>query len=418
MEITLTPRQARTILDNARFQVTVAGRRGGKTFGTGVRILQEATKPGSMIGYMAPNRRMAKRLMWQWLERYTPPEWIKGKPNQSDLIMTLVNGSVIALYSGEAFEAARGEGFNHFEFDEMQGIPREAWTEVIRPALSDRRGSAGFRGTPKGRANVLFDLFQQGQSSPGWSTHTYTTLEGGLVHPEEIELARAELDERTFQQEYEASFVTSGGLVYYAFDRAINVHKTPVELNPNERLILTWDFNATEIKPMCCFALQGTPERYTVIHGFVYRNSNTEETAKAVRAWLDGAGFHGPIDITGDHAGKRSESNASLSDYEIIRNFFPNARIKTTPVRNIRDRVNATNSLLRSADGTHRLFFNPPSVPGMRDLIEDIERVEWKDSGQGLNDAGGQRTDETDALSYMPYNFHPVHIRQPKVTRH
>lgn len=86
----------------------------------------------------------------------------------------------------------------------------------------------------------------------------------------------------------------------------------------------------------------------------------------------------------------------------------------SSPIR----RVSATNSLLRSADGTTRLYFNPPSVPGMKDLIEDIERVEWKESGQGLNDAGGQRTDETDALSYMPYNFHPVHIRQPKVTRH
>lgn len=400
-----------------RYKVVVSGRRGGKTYGAGAEILARVTRSQSLVGYMAPTYRMAKGLMWDWLLWNTPPDWI-ANVNRSELVMELVNGSRVALFGGQNYDSVRGLGFDHFEFDEVQDIKREAWAEVVRPALSDRKGSAAFRGTPKGRANWLFDLAQNAKIDEQWSLITYTTIEGGLVDAEEVEQARIDLDERTFRQEYEASFETATGLVYYTFDRTANVHTKAVPLKPSERLILTWDFNATDIKPMCCFALQGTPERYTVIRGFVFRNSNTEETAKAVRQWLDEEKFSGPIDITGDHAGRRSESNASLSDYEIIRNFFPNARFKTTPVRNIRDRVNATNSLLRSADGTHRLFFNPPSVPGMRDLIEDIERVEWKDSGQGLNDAGGQRTDETDALSYMPYNFHPVHIRQPKVTRH
>jgi hypothetical protein len=41
---------------------------------------------------------------------------------------------------------------------------------------------------------------------------------------EELEAARQDSDERTYQQEYQASFENLGtGLAYYAFDREHNV---------------------------------------------------------------------------------------------------------------------------------------------------------------------------------------------------
>src|SRR5579863_10429854 len=54
----------------------------------------------------------------------------------------------------------------------------------------------------------------------------YTTAEGGNVTPEEIQSASGELDERTYRQEFEASFENqSHGVVYYAFSRSENLQE-------------------------------------------------------------------------------------------------------------------------------------------------------------------------------------------------
>ena len=48
-------------------------------------------------------------------------------------------------------------------------------------------------------------------------------LEGGQVSDDEIEQAKQDLDLRTFQQEYEATFVNYSGMIYYNFSRDKNI---------------------------------------------------------------------------------------------------------------------------------------------------------------------------------------------------
>jgi hypothetical protein len=398
----------------SRFDVVVAGRRGGKTFGTGIRLIDKATAPRSMVGYMAPTFGMSKRLMWDWLRQNIPREWVRSI-NRSDLVIELVNESKIMLFGGQAYDGARGLGFDHFEFDEVQDIPREAWSEVIRPALSDRRGSAGFKGTPKGKGNWLFDLWEHAALADDWGRFTFTTIEGGIVHPDEVEAARGSLDERTFRQEYEASFETSGSLVYYAFGDESIIDRA---FDPGAPTVMTWDFNFTDVKPMVCQLVQRLPvdhpnvkggESWVLTREFVFRNSNTEDTCRAVAEFFESVGFTGTLERTGDYSGNRRESSASKSDYAIIDSFFNRYRgwgsmPVTKPTKRIRDRVNALNACFRAADGTRRLFIDR----GCRHTIEDLHRTEWKESSQALDADNGQRTDETDALSYFAYNWYPT----------
>jgi phage terminase large subunit len=51
--------------------------------------------------------------------------------------------------------------------DEYASMAPKAWTEVLRPALSDRRGRALFIGTPKG-FNHFYDQFQNASSQQDW----------------------------------------------------------------------------------------------------------------------------------------------------------------------------------------------------------------------------------------------------------
>ncbi len=80
-----------------------------------------------------------------------------------------------------------------------------------------------FIGTPQG-FNHFHQLVENAQARPDWKTFQFTTAEGGNVSPEELESATKDLDERTFRQEFLATFETLGiGRAYYAFDRALNV---------------------------------------------------------------------------------------------------------------------------------------------------------------------------------------------------
>ena len=78
---------------------------------------------------------------------------------------------------------------------------------VIRPALADQRGSAFFISTPVGY-NHFHEMWEQAAELEDWQTFSFSTIEGGNVPPEEVELARRTLDERTFKQEFLASFET------------------------------------------------------------------------------------------------------------------------------------------------------------------------------------------------------------------
>ena len=105
--------------------------------------------------------------------------------------------------------------------------------------MSDRLGSALFIGTPKGR-NHFYDIWTRGaDGEEGWQSFQYTTIEGGNVDEAEIEAARNDLDQRTFDQEYSAKFITFAGVIYYAFSREESVRKGYL----NDELHIGMDFN-------------------------------------------------------------------------------------------------------------------------------------------------------------------------------
>ena len=82
--------------------------------------------------------------------------------------------------------------------------------------LSDQGGPLGHY--HPGGFNWFHDLWEAAEDQPDWSTHSYTTIQGGNVPAEEIEAAKRTLDDRTFRQEYLASFETLTGRVYPDFD--------------------------------------------------------------------------------------------------------------------------------------------------------------------------------------------------------
>ena len=196
----LTKPQTKIFLSDSRFRVVVAGRRFGKTFLSTAELLHRALRESDQnVWYVAPTYKAAKEIAWDMLSNQIPREYI-DKTNETSLTISLKNRSTISLKGAEKPDNLRGRSLNFVVLDEFADMRKEAWFEVIRPSLSDRQGGALFIGTPKGR-NHFYDLYGKGvDKDDGWRSYQYTTIEGGNVPPEEIESAKADLDERTFQQ--------------------------------------------------------------------------------------------------------------------------------------------------------------------------------------------------------------------------
>ena len=279
--------QKEVISSDKRFRVLITGRRFGKTHLCLVEILRQARHcDNGKIFYVSPTYRMSKEIMWKQLKKLVKElRWDKYI-NETELTIVLVNNCQISLKGADkSADNLRGVGLNFLVLDEFADIPEEAWTEVLRPTISDKytNGKVLFVGTPKGYGNWSYDMFQRGQAGdPEWKSWKYTTIEGGQVEPHEIEQAKKDLDARSFRQEYEASFETYAGVVYYNFDRAKNVK--PVPFDQNAVIHIGMDFNIDPMSACLFYVKQGVSYFFKEI---VIYSSNTQEMIDEITRQYD-----------------------------------------------------------------------------------------------------------------------------------
>jgi len=375
-----------------RFRVVSAGRRFGKTFLSVWEIAKVARFPKKKIFYVAPSYRMAKQILWEELkEQLTIRRWVKSI-NETDLSVILVNGTKISLRSADNYDSMRGVSLDFVVFDEAAYMDFQVWTEVIRPALSDRQGSALFISTPKS-LNWFKDVYDNGiRGDIDWASFQFTTLDGGNVPREEIEAAKRDLDEKTFRQEYEASFETYSGVVYYSFAND-NVNK--VEINEIKQIYLGIDFN---VNPMSCVVAIPVDNGLQVIDEIIIYGSNTEELVQEVRnRYPTQKVFAFP-----DPAGVQRKTSANgKTDISILENAGFIVRYKRQHPA-VRDRINAVNSLLCNSKKERRL-----KIGNAKNLIKALQRHTYKENTLIPNkDDGFDHI--TDALGYMVEYLYPV----------
>ena len=387
--------------NSSRFKVVVAGRRFGKTVLALWVLLDIAWKnPNKICWYTAPTYRQAKQIAWTMLKSFIPPEFIASR-NETDLTITLLNGSTISLRGADNYDSLRGVGLDALVLDEYADMEAEVWTEVLRPALSDKLGTALFIGTPAG-FNHLYDLWLEADTKPGWKAWQFTTADGGNVPPAELEAARLDLDERTYKQEYEASFASLTGRVYYEFDRLLNVSADLVDTGAE--LLVGMDFN---INPMSAVVGVKAGNQLHIIDEFTIPNGNTELMADAIQRKYPAR----RVQVYPDPSGKarKTSSPVGQTDFSILaahgfRVLAPNA----APL--VVDRNNETNAMFKNAAGDRRLLVHPRC----KQLIKCLDGLTYKadtsqpDKGLGLDHL-------PDSLSYLVHYEFPIHQRMQKL---
>jgi len=114
----------------------------------------------------------------------------------------------------------RGDGLDLAVLDECAFMRKEAWTEAIRPALSDRLGKALFISTPKGR-NWFWENYQRGvNGEEGWAAFSFPTESNPYMDGCEVAAAKRDLPELIFRQEYLAEFIDDQGSAFRRIQEA------------------------------------------------------------------------------------------------------------------------------------------------------------------------------------------------------
>ena len=215
MQIVLPPlhkNQLAVAKSTARFKILVCGRRWGKTR-LGATLALQTALSGGHVFWVAPTYSVTG-IAWRLLRTLVSP--LNVIISESTRTITFQSGGWISCRSGDRPDLLRGESLDLVILDEADFIPdgERLWTEVLRPALADRKGKAVMISTPNVENGWFHALFREGQDSKNkssiksWQFSSYTNPH---LDPKELDVLRGQISEIAFRREILAEFVSAAG---------------------------------------------------------------------------------------------------------------------------------------------------------------------------------------------------------------
>lgn len=214
------PWQAKSLAALKRFSVLIVHRRGGKTIGAVLKLIDAGLKcplPRGQYAYIAPELKQAKGVAWDYLKHYALK--IPGcRANESELWIELPNGSRIQLFGADAPDSLRGRYFDGVVLDEVAQMKPYVWGEILVPALADRKGWCLFIGTPKG-INLLSEIYFKAEADPEWYAERFTINDTGALNETELAVMRANMTDQQWRQEMLCDFDASSDETLISIDQ-------------------------------------------------------------------------------------------------------------------------------------------------------------------------------------------------------
>jgi len=364
---TLTRKQGEIFHAPSRYLVLVAGRRFGKTILAVAWLICQVLqgKLGALGYYVLPLRVQAKAIAWEELKRATAGLRV-GRPNETELTVTLPGSRKIALKGADDPESLEGVGLTAVVLDEVARMKLSAWEKSLRPALSDNNGRALLIGKPRG-LNHLHDFFLRGQHGTkrdGWQSWQYRTIDGGFVSQADVDEARRDLPPKIFRQEYEANFETLAGRIFDEFSAARHVVE-PVDPRAFSRGAIGIDWGWTH--PFAAEAIGESGGR-KVVCAEVFRSEMQIDAIEAelikMRDRCPGFSWH-----------------ADPSRPDLIREFSDRLGVTIEPANNdVDEGILEVSKALHFGEGREPSLFVSRECPA---LVQSIDSYVWESDREG-----------------------------------
>jgi hypothetical protein len=201
-----------------RWAILVAHRRAGKTVAAVNDLIERASRnplKNPRYAYVAPLLRQAKDVAWMYLKEAAAP--FDPKISESGLyveLSKLPNSPRITLYGADNPDGFRGLYLDGLVLDEYGNMTANTFSEILLPALIDRRGWCVFMGTPNG-PNHFREAFYGRQHDPEWLVEWLPVTVTNAIRQEDLNEMKKLMDEEQFAQEMLCSFEASvRGAIY------------------------------------------------------------------------------------------------------------------------------------------------------------------------------------------------------------
>lgn len=392
-------------LDNHRFKVIRGGRRSGKS----ASALQECIKraliaPNQLVWWISPTYREAREIGYESFKLFADdlnPAIMSI--NDSMLRVIFLNGSRIYFKGADRVDSLRGRGLDFLVIDEAAFIPKDIWKKVLRPALSDKNGSALLISSPNGR-NWFYDLYSSVENDKSWVSFSWPSTMNPLISEDELAQARTELSDIDFRQEYLAEFITKSGQVYSDFNDSNVIDDFVIDIDKHD-IYIGADFGYANPTALLFFAvdsLNGRVVQFDEIYKERYSIDKIKELIIKTLAKYDIKKRFIKAIYT-DPAGNAEEITSGISPVDYLRQDFPviNKGSRIAPglalVRSYIKNANGDRKLLihKRCKETIRSLYGYTYEQSSRNREHVINEEPFKD---GLNDHAA------DALRYFFIN--------------
>ena len=397
---------AEVLWDPARFKFLLVGRRGGKT----TTFIEDCLKSipscpdGGEIFFIGPTNSHAMELYWDALCDRMAETGYHYRALISKQCIRMSRRRKVYVIGAEKIKRIRGHKVFRCYGDEVAYFEtplKDVW-RAVRPALSDLHGHAYFGTTPNGKGTDAYQFYMELMKDDRFKFFSWNSTDNPFLDPSEIEEAKKDLDEKSFRQEYMATWESFSGLAYYNFDEKIHM-KRCAKFNHDVPLQMMLDFNVNPTSLLLGehYSDANVKSKTYVRKEYSRKNSSTEKTVENFcEDFADKKALFRemPIQIFGDSSGNNRSSPTGWADYQALKAVLDKHGFEyqmCVPGRNppVIDRVKYLNGWLQNAHGQHRIEVDPDCS----ELILDLSSQEL--DGRHPSDKGN-RGHKADALGY------------------
>ena len=201
--------------DSTTFFITaVAGRQSGKTALAEQQAFYWALSLKACVVYwVSPTASQATKVYNQMLEMIVGKPFLRSyKGSKADTELVFTNGSKILFRSAAQEDSLRGETIEYLIIDESAFIKESVFGEILLPMLNVRGKKCLIISTPKGK-NWFFNQYQKGfGADKNYKSFKFISSDNPHANPVIIQIAKENLPDVLFRQEYLAEFMDSSAI--------------------------------------------------------------------------------------------------------------------------------------------------------------------------------------------------------------
>lgn len=403
-----------------RFTIVEATTKAGKTVGCIVWLLEQALAPapnfipgftnmyvdkdGNLKNYsrenyiknkegynywwVAPTYKIA-RIAFRRFKKYIDQKNLFSS-NETELTITLFNGSMIFFKTGTDADGLYGEDVHAVVIDEATRIEEPSWFAIFT-TLTATEGLCKIIGNVKGNDNWVYRLAREAEAGKeNWSYYKITAADAvsaGILKQSVIDEAERTLPKGVFLELfYGIPFVNSSNKFCYAFDKTKHVNHCKV--NWDYPIYLSFDFNKN---PICCGIYQLYDDQLFCPEIIKLENSDIYKLCQHIKNKyiIPGIGYNPDIFIVNGDASGNHPSAMVPDNLNYFRIIKAELDLGSGQMKQLLSNPKlAENQVLVNAVLEHmKCNFDPT---GAAPLIFDMEFVEM------LPDGTIKKTDRTD----------------------